>query len=482
MAMPNQDTLVAGKDGAAKQQLWSVTSLPREPLSHEAKDEAHKALSRFFVLGVAAQNVILFSDTQLIMQCVKGDAARTASVIAATSSAAGLVEFFVNPALGKLADQLGRKFVFYIGPVVSGMTMSALVLLTKGQSLPVLIAHRTVNWSFNAMSGSFIAPIVCSDMFSGPELGVRIAKVLGAIGISASLAPGAGSLLMRRGSTLTPYKVRFLLAATQVAFATKFIPETLEKCKQRAFQLRDVNPTKFLQLFAKPGVLRTLSVMLFLHTFTEGKVVVSFCQGWMNGPPLRWPLRLQSLHSLVFGALMYTAGTYLMPWLVEQRGPRGYTSLANAFSAAGLLLSGLPKPFGYAVDFWLGLLLHMPGVNGTSAAVCKGLAAEHAVAAGFGRGEYGGMYSSARNLSIFLAPLVYGAAYRRATTHTSKPSALKLWTPWLCMAFLGAVLPELLHRTMSDDELLHVKRASSKSIIDHKKTNGQDTAPANKQS
>jgi len=180
-----------------------------------------------------------------------------------------------------------------------------------------------------------------------------------------------------------------------------------------------------------------------------------------NGPPLRWPLRLQSLHSLVFGSLMYFAGTYLMPFLVKRKGPRGFTSMANAFSATGLLLSGLPGPLGYAANFWLGLFLHMPGVNGTSAAACKGLAAEHAVANGFGKGEYGGMYSSARNLSIFIAPLIYGAAYRRATAGTAGtqvPSALRLWTPWLAMAFLGAVLPELLHRSLSDDELLQVKK------------------------
>ena len=37
----------------------------------------------------------------------------------------GVVEFIVNPMLGKLMDKYGRKWVYYIGPIVSGV-MSAL--------------------------------------------------------------------------------------------------------------------------------------------------------------------------------------------------------------------------------------------------------------------------------------------------------------------------------------------------------------------
>ena len=54
---------------------------------------------------------------------------RTAqALIAASSSASGLIEFMLNPVLGKLADiyKYGRKGVYYmyIGPLRSGVVMT----------------------------------------------------------------------------------------------------------------------------------------------------------------------------------------------------------------------------------------------------------------------------------------------------------------------------------------------------------------------
>ena len=39
------------------------------------------------------------------------------------------------------------------------------------------------------------------------------------------------------------------------------------------------------------------------------------------------------------------------------------------------------------------------------------MAVDHAVAAGLGRGEYGGFYSSLRTFSMVLAPIIFDGAY-----------------------------------------------------------------------
>jgi hypothetical protein len=50
---------------------------------------------------------------------------RTArALIAASYSAAGLIEFLLNPVLGKLAYKYDRKGVYYIGPLLSGVVMT----------------------------------------------------------------------------------------------------------------------------------------------------------------------------------------------------------------------------------------------------------------------------------------------------------------------------------------------------------------------
>lgn len=84
----------------------------------------------------------------------------------------------------------------------------------------------------------------------------------------------------------------------------------------------------------------------------------------------------------------------------------------------------------------------------------KAVATEHAVANGFARGEYGGMYSSIRTLSMIIAPPVFGWAYKHGVSSTSKsPSVMRLALAWLLAAFFGAALPELLHRSLTDEDL-----------------------------
>ena len=82
----------------------------------------------------------------------------------------------------------------------------------------------------------------------------------------------------------------------------------------------------------------------------------------------------------------------------------------------------------------------------------KAMAIDHAVAAGFGRGEWGGMYSSIRTFTMIFAPLIYGWAYARGNSATASARSF-VGLPWMIVAGLGANVPELLHRTLSDEAL-----------------------------
>lgn len=123
--------------------------------------------------------------------------------------------------------------------------------------------------------------------------------------------------------------------------------------------------------------------------------------------------------------------------------------MANTLNALGLSLIGLGLP-SFDAAYWIGLLVHGPGVNNTSAAALKAITTDHAVANGILRGAYGGMYSSLRTLSMVLAPPCFGWAYKNVVDDSKKfPSFL----PWVMVAFAGAVLPEVLHRSLTDDDM-----------------------------
>ena len=81
-------------------------------------------LKMYATLAVSTQNWNLAADTSLIVACCGGDTAVAAPLIAASSSASGLIEFLLNPVLGKLADKYGRKGIYYIGPLLSGVVMT----------------------------------------------------------------------------------------------------------------------------------------------------------------------------------------------------------------------------------------------------------------------------------------------------------------------------------------------------------------------
>lgn len=430
-----------------------MPQLLQAPLPDERKDLVLRRIQEIAFLGVSTQNVNLLSDTVLLSACCNHDPAKLASALAISSSAGGLIEFLVNPVLGKMTDDYGRKWTFYVGPGFAGIGMSLLVLLTEGKNLPILLVHKAFGWALCSMSVTFAGTITLSDMYSGSELGMKTAKMFGALGLAIVAAPTFGAMVLRRtGNAMNVYRIRLLLALVQLLHAWKTIPETLTVDRRRKFRISDVNPFSFLKLFTtKSTTLRTLTAMLFFHSFAEGKNLSSLMQSWMASP-LKWPVQKNSAHTSAFGFLAFSTGIYVVQPLIKRLGPRGFTSLTNRLNALGLTWMGLPLPT-YDSAFCLGLAVHGPGVNNTSAAAVKAMACDHALANGFSRGEYGGMASACRTFTLFLAPILYGWLYRTSIGSKTGIVARYPGFPFFVAAVIGAVIPEILHCSLSDDEL-----------------------------
>ena len=63
------------------------------------------------------------------------------------------------------------------------------------------------------------------------------------------------------------------------------------------------------------------------------------------------------------------------------------------------------------------------------------------------------MYSSLRTFSKFVSPLAYLAAYRASQPGKQSSVRWPVGSPWFLVGILGALIPELLHRTLSDEAL-----------------------------
>lgn len=423
-------------------------------LTDEEKSFAHRKLCEFVIMGVITQNLQIITDTSLFTAAVNGDSGRAGALLAACSSAGGLIEFLCNPILGKMTDDFGRKWVYYIGPLVSGIGMSIAVLLTEGKNLPVLLVHKASCWSLISMSLSFIGPVTISDMYSGQELAIKTVKMFGSVGLGVIVAPALGALIMQytgKHGSMNVFKLRIVFAVLQLLYAHTFIPETLLIERRRPFSLSDVNPFSFLKLFRKSHTLRVLAAILFFNCCSEGKNIVPLMQTWMNGYPLKWSLNTTSRQATLFGVLAYLSGMHLAPKLIKLFGARGFTSLTNTLNTAAFACMGSPFP-SFNVSQWTGLLLHGPGINNTSAAALKGVTTEHAIANGIARGEYGGMYSSLRTFSMIVAPPLYAWAYKNGVPKELGGKGMP-WLPWFIVAFVGGALPEILHRSLTNDDM-----------------------------
>jgi hypothetical protein len=229
------------------------------------------------------------------------------------------------------------------------------------------------------------------------------------------------------------------------------IGETLDEDKRRPCE-GFVSPFGFTKLFTENATLTKLALAAATISFMEGKNINDMNQLWLKfnvnmsqGSVQNWVV--------LYGIFMFTGGQYVVPWLINQLGSRGFTTFTNVTNAAGLILWGaVPKPWAS----WVGLFLLWFGINANSSSTLKAQATAHAVSAGMGRGEYAGYFSNLRALIVATAPLLYGNVYAAVNSPTG--SAYPNGLAYFMAAGLGAILPEILHRSVSDEDITLPKK------------------------
>ena len=125
------------------------------------------------------------------------------------------------------------------------------------------------------------------------------------------------------------------------------------------------------------------------------------------------------------------------------------------FTYIGFALMGLPGQLAGDLGAWAGLLLHGPGINCQATNALAPYGVNLALEAGFARGQHTGNMHSLRCLASFLAPLLYAQAYKWAvgSVQGRKSPGLLVGIPWLLVATFGALIPELLHRSLKDSDI-----------------------------
>jgi DHA1 family tetracycline resistance protein-like MFS transporter len=422
-----------------------VDDLPRSPsrsADDAQADRAMRAVMIYMALKVTADCATTSVWPLLLRDTLHGNIVLATTTAATMSSACGLAEVLMNPVVGKLSDRFGRKAFFFLGPLANCIT--SLLQIRYRRSIGICYLQRICSQTLSTVSGSTIGTATLADIVSGDRLTGALGQVGSWAGLGVIIGPlisgGLTILVGVENQIVVGYCVRAAVSGATVIFLALRLDETLPVEKRRPFALSGVNPFGFLKLFRGSGTLRRLVMAHGFSCMCEGKMTSDTCMAWLMGPVALQPSGVTA-YLTGWGVACYASGAHLVHFFLDTIGPRRFTDLAMTTNALAHLLLGLvARP--WVVAGYVALLT--PGINNLAAAALKSQATKHAVAQGFGKGEFAAALASLRALAFVVAPTLWGRVYAGCANAG--------WSPGLAISAagcLGAVLPGLLHRSIS---------------------------------
>lgn len=232
-------------------------------MSEERKEEIANTLCIASGLMMTAVTMVVPTRAPMVMIIKKGDAAATARAMGLMTTFAGVLELILNPVLGKLSDEYGRKPFLLLAPTVNAC-LHSLVAAFPG-TLGMQFMDRMISGMFIF---GFLAPAqaAMADLYAtNPQkLGVKAASAGAYFGIGCALGPFIGSKL---GGARSFFASAVSFVITWV-YVNSMFTETLEPEKRKKFKLADINPVAFMKLLKTPR-LQWLTLTKSLQSFGD---------------------------------------------------------------------------------------------------------------------------------------------------------------------------------------------------------------------
>lgn len=364
------------------------------------------AVLRHCAMNVLTRDMPMQVEVELFKQI--GDSAQAASMMATAQSYGALAEFLLNPLFGSLSETFGRKA--FLNTLCTWSLFGNVILannpFAKIGSIPFVVINRAITGLLSSQAGSAMGLNALSDVSSGSQLGVNVAAMSGAFGAGMVVGPLLGNKAYQAGGFKLVYRVRILLALSHLIHNLTTIPETLQIYKP--FSLNGVNPFGFLKLFINPDVtLLSRLARALLSCTSEQKNLISMKMLWLKDG-LNFSFNEVQNTTTAYSVCIVASGQFLAKAMIQAVGAKNFSDLAAALN---VLAYGLWANASSRFAYWLGLLLHIPGVNGTGASMVKADMMARAAELGIGKGEMNAYYSNLRAGLVMVVPKMLAAAY-----------------------------------------------------------------------
>lgn len=446
-------------------------------------------------LSVLQHIIQLQAEPLLIKKLVNGNPVVSAQIMANTSGIIGIIGIFVNQVGGRLSDVFGRKLFFLLGPITSVLCG---VLVSKfSKSLYIVALCRILRILMTGFSSSVMCSASLSDILEGKQLSIANSYLGASVGAAVIVAPILeGVILSRTNMNLKgPAVALSTLGALHALFILYAMPETNMKVSQAGnrsivnvlcnLDFSTLNPLSFMSLFygdediqnaqntkyrglnsavneveKNRRIIKQLILVCTFQSFLEGKNVTDIVQVWQS-QHLKWDAFRMRDFTVVYGFLCFLAGQFLTPLILQRWTGRSFTTFTNCSNAIGFILRGCKEDPSI---FWFAIAPMLPGVNGASASAVKSLATDRCIAAGIGRGELSAWLNNLRAIVLATAPTLYGNFYAWAISRRIYPGYA-----FFLAALLGAIVPEMIHQTLTHQETMTLTRMEREKIIEGRK-------------
>lgn len=384
----------------------TITKQDAVPAQEEMarKEQLAKRLCIAQGLMMTAVTMVVPTRAPMVAAIKNGDAAATAKAMGAMTTVAGVLELVINPILGKLSDQYGRKPFLLLAPTVNSVLHTFVAMFPK--SLPMQFVDRMISGMFIF---GFIAPAhaAMADLFaSSPQtLGVKMANAGTFFGVGCALGPLIGSKLGGARS----------FAASAAAFvATWFyvffnFTETLPVANRKQFKLSDVNPVAFLKLF-KTHTLKWLVSTTALQSFGDYVNIYDINNLFMMKVLNYGPSEIGNFATTV--GVSQILGGKVTSNLIKQIGLKQTALLSNAMWILGMAMMGTARNTKQA---FLALAIWTFGHQRSSPV--DAYLQKYGGAEGMGRGEIIAAKGNMLAWAKIAIPLLYSNTFAWATSN-----------------------------------------------------------------
>jgi DHA1 family tetracycline resistance protein-like MFS transporter len=386
------------------------------------------------LLDMLALGIIVPVLPRLVMDFVRGDAARAAEAIGLFATVWALMQLVFSPLLGLLSDRFGRRPVILLSNFGLGLDYI------------VMAVAPTLGWLFvgRVLSGITSASITAATAYitdvTTVENRARGFGLLGAaFGVGFVLGPAVGGWLGAHDPRL-PFWVAGAFSLVNALYGLLVLPESLPpERRQTRLRLKDANPVGALTLLrSHPELLGLASVNFLGYVAHEVYATVYVLYATYR---YGWGQRMIGVSLAIVGIASMVISSGVVGPVVARFGERRALFAGLLLGAVGFAM------FGWASTGWL-LLAAIPvnclwalaGPTSQSMMTRRVSVSE--------QGELQGALGSVRSIAMLIGPGIFSVTFaafiapERAVKVPGAPWYLAALFLLVAMAVARAVVPK----------------------------------------